>query len=248
MEKGNSVARINTLVREIILKHIGNSFIGLIVQGSAIKGGFIQGSSDIDYILYMDDSALNEAMRLPSELCIAIHKDLSLIEVWPFRYIQFSVLSPKTNKYLGPIRGTYQLLAGHLLVSEATNDQIYQDAVESLDKLIPAAAFDTHQLLDHGEDRIERCTRLMCTIVWPIAFQLLTVIHKDGTRIWGLKKQDSVTLLSSIPSVADEITSFYHSIQSYYPLEQSSEKALKVIKDGISFIYAAKQHWISLQS
>lgn len=187
-------------------------------------------------------------MRLPAELCIAIHKDLSSVEVWPFRYIQFSVLSSKTNTYLGPIPGTYQLLTGRLLVPEATNDEIYQDAVKSLDKLSPADSFNTHGLLDHGEDRIERCTRLLCTIVWPIAFQLLTVIHKDGIRIWSLKKQDAVSLLASIPAVAKEISSFYQSVQSYYPLEQSAEKALKVIEEGLSFINAAKRHWLSIKS
>ena len=247
MEHSKSVDRINKRVCDIIMKHLDSSCIGLIVQGSAIKGGFIQGSSDIDYILYVDDAALNEARRLPAELCIAIHKDLSSVEVRPFRYIQFSVLSLKTNTYLGPIPGTYQLLKGRLLVPEATNDEIYQDAVKSLDKLSPADSFNTNGLLDHGEDRIERNTRLLCTIVWPIAYQLLTVIHKDGIRIWRLKKQEAVSLLASIPVVGNEITSFYQSVQSYYPLEQSAEKALKVIENGLSFINATKRYWLSIK-
>ncbi|MBD2868859.1 hypothetical protein [Paenibacillus arenilitoris] len=249
MEHAKAVDKINKRVCEIIKKHLDSSCVGLIVHGSAIKGGFIQGSSDIDYILYVDDAALNEAMRLPAELCISIHKDLSSVDVWPFRYIQFSVLSSKTNTYLGPIPGSYQLLTGRLLVPESTNDEIYQDAIKSLDKLIPADSFNTHGLLDHGEDRIERCTRLLCTIVWPIAFQLLTVIHKDdGIRIWNLKKQEAVSLLTTIPAVRNEITSFYQSVQSYYPLEQSAEKALKVIEEGLSFINAAKRHWIFIKS
>ncbi|XEC94292.1 hypothetical protein AB6A23_23725 [Paenibacillus tarimensis] len=244
MEHRSDVDRINKAVREIIMQHVGSALIGLIVQGSAVKGGFIQGSSDIDYILYIDDTALNGAKRMPTELCIAIHKDLSAIDVTPFRYIQFSVLSPATNKYLSPIPGTYRLLAGRLLTPEATNDEIYRDALKSLDILNPAESFDVHRLLDHGEDRIERCTRLMCTIVWPIAFQLLTAIHKDGIRVWSLKKQEAAALLASIPAVANEITAFYQSLESYYPLEQSAEKALKVIDDGLSFIYAAKAYWI----
>ncbi|RKN70573.1 hypothetical protein [Paenibacillus ginsengarvi] len=235
--------RINLAVRDIMLHHVKSSFRGLIVQGSAVKGGFIAGSSDIDYVLYVDETGLNESGALPIETCINLHQALSEINVHPFRYIQFSVISPKTNKYLPPIPGSYQLLAGQLLEPEATNDQIFQDAVASLNRLQPEAAFHPHQLLDHGEDRIERCARLMCTVVWPVVFQLLTVIHQDGIRIWNLKKQEAVSLLSNEVEVGGMAANFLSSVQSYYPQEQSPEKALRLIEEGFAFLNATKRFW-----
>ncbi|WP_454189831.1 hypothetical protein [Paenibacillus sp. Marseille-Q7038] len=235
-------------MRDIVLKHVRSFFIGLIVQGSAVKGGVISGSSDIDYVLYVDDLGLNEQGALPFEICINIHKELSKIDVKPFRYIQFSVLSHKTNKYLPPISGSFQLLAGLLLEPVASDEQIYRDAIESLERLKPEVAFHSHQLLDHGEDRIERCARLMCTIVWPVVFQLLTVIHHDGTRIWNLKKQEAVSLLSNEPIIGGKAEYFLCSVQSYYPQEQSPEKALKLIEDGISFLKVAKRVWMEHRS
>lgn len=247
IEREHAVERISHAVVEVMRKHLGAALIGLVVQGSAVKGGFIAGCSDIDYILYVEDAALNETNKLPAKLCLAIHRDLSSIDVRPFRYIQCSVLSSETNRYLGPIPGSYRLLAGRLLVPEATDDQIYDDAVRSLNGLNPERAFDTHGLLDHGEDRIERCTRLMCTVVWPVAFQLLTVIHKDGTRVWNLPKQEAVSLLSAVPAVAEEITSFHAAVQSYYPQQDCVEKALQVIRDGMAFLDAAKRCWESIR-
>jgi hypothetical protein len=214
--------RINSAVCDIVLKHMKSNFRGLIVQGSAVQGGMVPGSSDIDYVLYVEDTVLNEWGTLPPEICISIHRELSGIDVNPFRYIQFSVLSLMTNKYLPPIKGSYQLLAGHLLEPEATNEQILRDAVTSLDRLQPEAAFHPHQLLDHGEDRIERCARLMCTIVWPVVFQLLTVIHQDGIRIWNLKKHEAVSLLANEPEAGDAAESFFASVQAYYPKEQKN--------------------------
>ncbi|MDQ6422444.1 hypothetical protein RB620_23720 [Paenibacillus sp. LHD-117] len=237
--------RINLQVRDIVLFHVGSSFRGLIVQGSAVKGGVIPGSSDIDYVLYVDDAGLNECGTLPSAVCIRLHHALSDIEVRPFRYIQFSVSSPKTNAYLPPIPGSYKLLAGELLEPEATGDQILQDAVASLEKLQPEAAFNPHLLLDHGEDRIERCARLMCTIVWPVVFQLLTVIHRDGIRIWNLNKHEAVSLLASEPEAGDAAKAFLSSVQSYYPQENSPAKALRVIEDGIALLSAAKRCWVA---
>lgn len=248
MEQAQAADRISEAVREVILRQAGDGFVGLIVQGSAVKGGFIEGCSDIDYILYMDDSAFDEAKKLPVDRCIAIHRELAAVDVRPFRYIQFSVLSPEQNGYVGPVPGSYRLLAGRLPVPEATDDELYADAVRSLRDLQPDRAFDPHALLDHGEGRIERCSRLMCTKLWPIAYQLLTVVHRNGVAIWNLKKQDVVSKLAAIPAVASEITSFYRSVQAYYPREQSVEGALAVIRDGIAFIYAAKSYWMTLHS
>ncbi|NOU74244.1 hypothetical protein GC098_23080 [Paenibacillus sp. LMG 31458] len=245
MESIQSAAqRINLAVRDIVLKHINSSFRGLIVQGSAIKGGVIPGSSDIDYVLYVDDTGLNEFGTIAAETCINLHKALSDIDVYPFRYIQFSVISSKTNKFLPPIPGSYLLLAGQLLELEATNDQIFHDAVASLDILKPEVAFNPHQLLDHGEDRIERCARLMCTVVWPVVFQFLTVIHRDGIRIWNLKKHEAVSLLANEPGVGSMAESFLRSVESYYPQEQSPEKALRLIEDGFAILNSVKSIWM----
>ncbi|QYR21296.1 hypothetical protein KZ483_27050 [Paenibacillus sp. sptzw28] len=239
--------RIIEEVRRVILNHTSSAFIGLIVQGSAVKGGFIQGCSDIDFILYLEDSILNEGKKLPLELCLDIHKDLSKINVEPFRYIQFSVLTPQTNSYLGPIKGTYRLIAGRLLVPEATSGQLLTDAVKALSELNPDNAFDPHRLFDHGEDRIERSARLLCTIVWPVLFQLLTVIHKDGIKIWNLSKQEAISLLGMC-SAGTAIQSFHQALLDYYPQENSVDKALAVIQEGVFFLRAAKQHWTNCLS
>lgn len=88
-------------VHAIFLSHTKDFFIGLVAHGSAIKGGFINGCSDIDFMLYLKDAALNSVNKLPLELCIGIQKDLSQIDIIPFRYIQFRVITPSTNKFLG---------------------------------------------------------------------------------------------------------------------------------------------------
>ncbi|MCY9697804.1 hypothetical protein [Paenibacillus alginolyticus] len=177
-----------------MIRDVNSSFRRLIVQGSAVKGGIIPGSSDIDYVLYVDDTGLNEQGTLPTGTCITLHKALSDIDVHPFRYIQLSVITPNNNKYLPPISGAYQLLAGKLLEPEATNDQIFQDAVASFHRLQPEVAFNPHQLLDHGE-----------------------------------------------LEVGSVVESFLCSVESYYPQEQSPEKALRLIKDGFALLHATKK-------
>lgn len=47
-DKARSIAE---QVANVYMRHTGENFIELIVHGSAIKGGFILGSSDMDFNL-----------------------------------------------------------------------------------------------------------------------------------------------------------------------------------------------------
>ena len=55
-------------VAKVYYKHTQNFFIGLMVHGSALKGGFIPGLSDIDFHLYLKEAAFDKNGLLPLEL------------------------------------------------------------------------------------------------------------------------------------------------------------------------------------
>src|SRR5438046_546402 len=85
------------------LRHTHPWFIGLVVHGSALKGGFIPGCSDIDFQLFLDEHAFGGLGELPFATCLAIQRDLVQIDPAPFRYIQgkaFSAILP--SDHMGP--------------------------------------------------------------------------------------------------------------------------------------------------
>ena len=55
---------------EIYIRHIRNWFVGLLAFGSAVKGSFIPGCSDIDLKLYLEDSAFVSKWQLPLQVCM----------------------------------------------------------------------------------------------------------------------------------------------------------------------------------
>ncbi len=110
---------------DVYLNHTRAWFIGLVAHGSAVKGGFIPGCSDIDLQLYLEDAAFNEQGQLPLAICMAIQRDLSQIDPAPFQYIQCYALPPHPQPTkLGPIPGAYRIIAGILPISEATAEQL----------------------------------------------------------------------------------------------------------------------------
>jgi hypothetical protein len=231
-------------VAEIYHSHTMQWFIGLAVHGSALKGGFIKGWSDIDFQLYLNDSAFNEFGQLPLPLCLSIHRDLSNINPYPFQYIQTRVLSPFLPQYGGLVPHTYKLVSGRMLLPDLTDEELYKQARVGLSQLNPARLFPTGCLLEHGDDRLLKQVRAFCTVVWPVLFQILTLQNKyRGIEIWGLTKTKAIELLPLHTSLGHDIRDFYKAVVDYYPNKASIENALLVVETGVAFLHTAKKWW-----
>ncbi len=167
----------------VYIHHTRQDFVGLIVHGSALKGGFIAGCSDVDLQLYVMPNALDAAGHLPFELTVAIHRDLARIDPAPFRYIQCYAFSTRMRDgWVGPVPGAYHVVAGRLPIPEATGEQLGQGARASLAALNPVPSYLTDGLLDHGGGRLEARVRLLCTEVWPALYHVLIVRGADPAR------------------------------------------------------------------
>ncbi|MCH5585538.1 hypothetical protein MK805_11310 [Shimazuella sp. AN120528] len=233
------VEKIANQVVEVYQTHTGNDFIGLIVHGSAMKGGFIKGSSDIDFQLFLEDKIFEDNGMLPLELYLKIHQDLAKINTSPFRYIQCKALSKNLPRdYVGPVSGTYKIVAGRLPVPEATNEQLKQSAHESLLKLTETPEY-LSSLLDHGKDRLTHLIRLLCTRVSPLIYQILAIEHENAIQIWNMPKNMAIHCLPK-QQLKESAGAFYNHANAYYPKETSIYEALEMVKHAVLFMRHAK--------
>lgn len=102
-------------------------FIGLLVHGSALKGGVIPNCSDIDLQLFLTSDAFNKDGCLPLSLSVDIHRGLASIDPSPFQYIQCYALPAELTSLgkegsVNPFPNTYHMLAGKLPIPEATEE------------------------------------------------------------------------------------------------------------------------------
>ncbi|MDY6875075.1 MAG: hypothetical protein SWK90_02570 [Chloroflexota bacterium] len=247
VDVSNLMPEARPIVREVAavyLEHTEPWFIGLIVHGSAVKGGVIPGCSDIDFQLYLEDSAFTSQRQLPLELGLSIYRDLSKIDAAPFRYVQCATLPGRLPEgFVGPVPGAYHLVVGRLPVAEATAQQLRESAREALAELNPVPTFVMGRLLGHGGVRMARSTRLLCTKVWPVLYQVLTLQRDDVIGVWCLPKEQAIELLPTNTSLSQTIRGFYQAVQTYYPAEDSVEGALSVIESGVAFLKSAKSWW-----
>lgn len=228
----------------VYLRHTTPWFVGLVAHGSAVKGGFIPGCSDIDLQLYLEDSAFSWHEQLPLELGFSVRSDLAEIDPTPFRYIQCYARTRKQLEGLvGPIPGAYYVVAGELPVAEATAQELYESARRGLAELSPAPQFIIGPLLGHGGVRLARSIRLLCTKVWPVLYQVLTLQGDDVIGVWCLSKDQAIGKLPKGSAMSRTIQRFYQAVRGYYPAEDSLEGAFSVIGSGIAFLEAAKSWW-----
>jgi hypothetical protein len=233
-------------VAGVYLKHTAPWFVGLIVHGSAVKGGIIPGCSDIDFQLYLEDPAFTWQGQLPLELGFAVRRDLEGIPIWPFRYVQcYAHTSKLPENMVGPIPGAYHLVAGRLPVREATAQDLRASARKDLAELNPAPTFLLGFLLGPGGVRMERRIRLLCTKVWPVLYQVLTLQgrEEDAIGVWCLTKAQAIERLPRGSALQETIQRFYGAVWDYYPAEDSLENALAVIESGVAFLEAASAWW-----
>jgi hypothetical protein len=233
-------------VAGVYMRHTAPWFIGLIAHGSAVKGGVIPNCSDIDFQLYLRDPAFSWQGQLPLELGCAIRRDLEGINLVPFRYVQCYLRRPEPDPNLvGPIPGAYHLVAGELPVSEATAQDLHRSARRALDELDTAPRFIMGKLLGPGGVRLERSIRLLCTKVWPVLYQVLTLYDQesDPIRLWCLSKERAIRSLPHDTPLHDTIQAFHRTVWAYYPDEASLENALSVFQTGVAFLQAAADWW-----
>ncbi len=233
-------------VADVAYSHTREWFAGLIVFGSAVKGGFIPGCSDIDFQLFLDDDAFDSDGCLPLALGLEIHRDLANIDPRPFRYIQCTPTSVQqtVNDNLGPVTGTYRVVRGRLPVAEATAEQLAASARQALAALEPSPDFLRKGLLDHGDGRLERDVRLLCTRVWPVLFHVLTIHSNDPISAWQLPKDRACDALPEDFGLRRQIREFYESVLTHYREERPGpDTALDLIEKGVACLTSAKRWW-----
>jgi hypothetical protein len=242
LPEAQSIVRAATLV---YLQHLSPWCIGVIIHGSALKGGYIPGCSDIDFQIYLEPEAFQGNSDLPLDLAIALHRDLARIDPAPFQYIQGYALPPqKRTGMTGLIPGAYHIITGTLPVPEATEEELQIAARQALENLNVANLFHPQELLQHGAWKLAQQVRWLCTDVWPMLYHVLTVQQGQGIAMWQLPKHEAMKMLPQESSLAPTLHTFYQAICSYYPAETSTEDALKAIQSGLVFLQSVKYWWI----
>jgi len=233
-------------IAHVFIGHLGVSLVTLVAHGSAVKGGIIWGSSDVDAVAVVHPERLTGHGELPLELAVALHRDLARIDPAPFRYLQayVSPAQPVGSKAgIGFIPGTFHIVTGARDVPIATGVELLAAARHALGKLDPDAARAgiSNALLNHGEGRLDRQVRWTCTDVWPLMYHVACVHLDDGLAAWQRTKHEVLALLADDPVLGEPLAHWFRVVTDHYAHGETLESALATLSAAAAFYDAAAQ-------
>ncbi len=216
------------------LEFAGDRVAAIVAVGSAVKGGFIPGWSDIDLHLYLyDDAFEGGALRMP--LALSIQRGLAAIDPRPFHFISCMPVHASDPGDAPPlVRGGYALLAGPLPRAEATGADLRAQARQALASLHAQPRYVAIGLLEHGGGRLNLLVRRLSGEVWRSYFHLLALALDDPIAAWAQSKPAAVDALPDETLVGQEMRGFYRALTTYQPAGRDSlEAALDVIEQAL---------------
>ncbi|WP_077302797.1 hypothetical protein [Virgibacillus pantothenticus] len=202
----------------------------MVLHGSALKGGAISNSSDIDFKLFLDDEIFRPNGTLPMDIYIGINKGLSRINISPFSYIQCDAVPiSKLGEMIGLVKGSYKLISGDISIKEPTNSQLKNEAIKHLENVEVVPEYFSG-LLDSGKDRSIRLLRLLTTQVSPVLYHVATLTSGDGNLVWKLPKNE---VLSYLPyEIGNRSKVFYEKLFDFYNKIDSDIDIIDLIYSG----------------
>lgn len=213
--------RVALQAANVYLEYTRPWMIGLLAHGSALKGDFIPGCSDVDLQLYLRDDAFDADGRMPFDLSFWIQRSLSVIDLGPFAYIQCYAL-PVTPRegWIGPIPGAYHMIFGRLPRPEATADGLRESAINALSTMRPVPNDIANSLLTFSPARLERHARFLCTDIWPSIHHVLTLDGSDPFAAWRLPKTEAIEQLPT-SELRDGAARFFQTTRRAFDPESS---------------------------
>lgn len=224
-------------IARVYIDHLNSSLMTLVAHGSAVKGGIIPGSSDVDTVAFVRPERLTPHGELALDIALDLHRDLARIDPVPFRYLQGHVCPAGTAPGLTFIPGTFHVVAGAPEIPTATGEDLLAAAHHALGGLDPGAvsARISTALLDHGECRLNRLMRGTSTNVWPLMYHVACVQLDDGLAAWQRTKHEVLAVLVDDPIVGDPLARWFEAVSAHYADGETVESALSGLSAAAAF-------------
>jgi Nucleotidyltransferase domain len=223
---------------------------GIILHGSAVKGGGIPGYSDIDFMVFLSPDCFDSNGDLPDDAVFAIQERIGPLPwreagfLYPQAYFHDSRRLP--DWWTGPVPGAYRVLWGHLPTeAQPTPDGLRTSSLRFLKKVLPQyISRDLGGFIDAPDDTLPRRVRLLGTSVAPTIYALLGHDAVDVMQVWALPKNEALRRLEERhPSAEGPAMArrFYRDVARLYEGEFDAGLGRRTFRAGITFLRWAER-------
>lgn len=232
----------------------GDHLIAIVLHGSSVKGGFIAGYSDVDFMVFLAAQCFDE-FGMDRDLAFAIQRHTSAID-WRSAgamYCQAYFYNPDDVPawWTGPIPGAHRVLYGavpaHLV---ATPGRLRETGREYLMHQLPGQiASSVANWADAMDATLARRVRLIGTAVNPALYALLAIQTGDPIAVWTRPRAANLPALASLhPGVAAHARRYFALAPEFLNSAQSDiATAREAYAAAIDMLIAAHRAALALE-
>jgi hypothetical protein len=227
---------------------------GIILHGSAVKGGIIPGYSDIDFMVFLTPNAFDDGI-LSDEAAFAMQERIGPMP-WReagFGYPQayFYDVRRLAEWWTGPVPGAYRALIGELPdAARATQEGLHAGARRLLSEtLLSRLDGMVSNYADSSDVQLPRRVRLLGTDLTPTVFSLASLHTDDLLTLWGRPKFDALKIVEDAYPNADKpalARQFYANVQQLYGQNFDVQLGRETFQVGVAFMRWAQEIGASL--
>jgi predicted nucleotidyltransferase len=227
---------------------------GIILHGSAHKGGGIPGYSDIDFMVFLTRECFDAQGELLDELVFAIQERIGPLPWQGAGFLDGQAYFYDARRlppwWAGPVPGSYRVLHGRL-PDEAvpTAERLRAASFRFLREELPQqVARDLASFADAADASLPRRLRLLGTRVTPAIFALAGHDADDVLELWAQPKFEALARLEARypddegPALARR---FYDNIARLYGEQFDADLGRETFRLGIAFLRWATQTALS---
>lgn len=216
----------------------------IVLHGSAAKGGFIVGFSDVDFVVLLSPECFDEfGLRL--DLAFAIQERIAAIPwrnagaSYPQAYFYDAAQMPAW--WTGPDAAASRVLHGHFPDElRPTPNRLRAAALRLLREDLPGLIHaDVESFADSADEQLPRRLRLLATRVTPSMFSLLTLRSDDPLGEWARPKHAAAErLAAAYPGVAEAALpgQFYRNVSGLLGEQFDVGLARRTYRLGLDFL------------
>ncbi|MBK5112531.1 MAG: hypothetical protein KGD59_01605 [Candidatus Heimdallarchaeota archaeon] len=234
--------KIFSYLLEAVQKVFPEDVLCFLIHGSMVKGGLIEGFSDLDVQVFLKESSFDE-FDLKLEKCMKIQNLVGNLDAPQIgaQYLQMYFYNPNNmpDWYTPPIKGSYKILFGKLPKELDFSEENFKIRMIKSLKGLPAEVSTTiRSFADCLDKTVYRRTRLIATKIFPIMYSLLSYDLEHPNEIWAKTKFEALDLFCQ-KYENENISEFFNLIQLLAKDHNDLELMKQAFFVGVEFLKEA---------
>jgi len=217
-----------------------------LIHGSIVKGGLIEGFSDLDVQVFLKESSFDE-FDLKLEKCMEIQNLVGNLDVPQIgaQYLQMYFYNPKNMPewYTPPVKSSYKILYGELPKDlDFSAENFKKRMIKSLKNLHVDVKRTIRSFADCSNKTVYRRTRLIATSIFPTMYSLLSYDLKHPEEIWTKSKFEALELFCQKyrnKDISDYLSQFFNLIKLLAKDHSDLELIKQAFLIGVKFLKEA---------